>query len=716
MPTLNIEGKKVKVGDDFLNLSPEDQQRTVEEIASQMGVGASSAQSFTDTMRKQEPSTNIEDTTQPSAAQQWMQGVGDRSGAVLRGVPLVGPYMDEIKAGVRSGFGYAGDYGKELESVRSHIKKFDEENPKDALIGQGLGLLGSAVAAAPLAAASIPASLTARMGMGALTGGGIGAVEGFGRGEGGLENRAESAKEGAMVGTALGAFAPVAAAGVGKVVRGIKWTGSEWKHLWDKMLGQGVKDRKAVGAVLRKLEKTGMSADDAAARLDELGPEGMLADVNEGMQVATGRVARKDLGAANTVGSRLTARDDGARARQAVVLDKVFGPEVDPYVHQMVTKTTAQEIGKGYAPLYDKVVPYTHELEALSKRIPPSAIKAANDLMKVEGIKSKQVLVKLAKDGSVKSFERVPDMQQWDYIQRGLRTIAEGQDGRGVAGGTNTLGRAVTNLRSELLDRIDETVPEFRAVRSAYRGNAEVQDAYEVGLKKVLHDKAMTPARIAIEQAERSGPARDAVKQGLRTDLSMMLSNARENPVKKADRIFTKDLNDRKISELVGPQSAGELRKHLDAELDFAGTSNFAHPKSGSKTPIMLEDPKPKPVMDWPGAIVGGVTGGPAGAAIGASADVTRNLMRRGLDSLAQKAAERLARAEADILTATGARRGEIIRDLGRLAAEVRKAGDAESSARIMAFIAATSAANRAPNPQERAARAYEAGRSYLQQ
>lgn len=40
MATLNIEGRKVNVDDSFLQLSPEDQQRTVEDIASQIGVSA----------------------------------------------------------------------------------------------------------------------------------------------------------------------------------------------------------------------------------------------------------------------------------------------------------------------------------------------------------------------------------------------------------------------------------------------------------------------------------------------------------------------------------------------------------------------------------------------------------------------------------------------------------------------------------------------------
>lgn len=45
MPTLNIEGQRIKVGDEFLSLSPEEQNRTVEEIASQLNVKPSSTAS-----------------------------------------------------------------------------------------------------------------------------------------------------------------------------------------------------------------------------------------------------------------------------------------------------------------------------------------------------------------------------------------------------------------------------------------------------------------------------------------------------------------------------------------------------------------------------------------------------------------------------------------------------------------------------------------------
>jgi hypothetical protein len=43
MPTLNINGQRVKVGDDFLKLTPEQQNATVDEIASKLGAGGQRA-------------------------------------------------------------------------------------------------------------------------------------------------------------------------------------------------------------------------------------------------------------------------------------------------------------------------------------------------------------------------------------------------------------------------------------------------------------------------------------------------------------------------------------------------------------------------------------------------------------------------------------------------------------------------------------------------
>jgi hypothetical protein len=48
MATLNIGGKRVKVGDEFLSLSPADQQKTVDEIASQLNISAPAPQTVGD--------------------------------------------------------------------------------------------------------------------------------------------------------------------------------------------------------------------------------------------------------------------------------------------------------------------------------------------------------------------------------------------------------------------------------------------------------------------------------------------------------------------------------------------------------------------------------------------------------------------------------------------------------------------------------------------
>ncbi|TBZ00237.1 hypothetical protein [Rhizobium leguminosarum] len=65
MPTLNIQGKRVKVDDSFLQLSPEEQNRTVDEIAAQIGVapqptkGTAAAAGFENPIRVELPDGSI---------------------------------------------------------------------------------------------------------------------------------------------------------------------------------------------------------------------------------------------------------------------------------------------------------------------------------------------------------------------------------------------------------------------------------------------------------------------------------------------------------------------------------------------------------------------------------------------------------------------------------------------------------------------------------
>lgn len=174
MPTLNIEGKRVKVDDSFLALSPEEQQRTVEEIAQQIGAKPQRA----------EPQEEGAPTNGG-----FLRGVDD----AVRGAADMSTFglSDEISAGLGAATGVGGtfgDYSGNLEQQRAR----DAEGGWARLGGQVVG----AVAMPWSLARTIPAAIGQGIAMGGLYG--------FGSGEGGATERAKSASIGAAAGGAGG--------------------------------------------------------------------------------------------------------------------------------------------------------------------------------------------------------------------------------------------------------------------------------------------------------------------------------------------------------------------------------------------------------------------------------------------------------------------------------------------------------------------------------
>lgn len=131
---------------------------------------------------------------------------------------------DEITAGVGTGFGLLGDYGKELQRQRS-IDAYDAEHHP---IARFAGQVGGSITGGLGAVKAAPGLARAAMGLGGksmpekivrsgLSGGALSGLHGFGSGEGDAMARLESAKEEGKWGVGLGAAAPAIGAAVGQV-------------------------------------------------------------------------------------------------------------------------------------------------------------------------------------------------------------------------------------------------------------------------------------------------------------------------------------------------------------------------------------------------------------------------------------------------------------------------------------------------------------------
>lgn len=141
MGTLTINGKRIKVDDSFARLSPEDQQRTVEEIAAQMGGAQPEAapgvnMSVTDRfaqMRANHPAPDLATSTLATV------------GGLTSSVPFLNNVSDALVAGGQSvGDALTGqpvDFGKRYGDIQSRREQIKQAAPIAHTAGNIGGML-----------------------------------------------------------------------------------------------------------------------------------------------------------------------------------------------------------------------------------------------------------------------------------------------------------------------------------------------------------------------------------------------------------------------------------------------------------------------------------------------------------------------------------------------------------------------------------------------
>lgn len=426
-------------------------------------------------------------------------------------------FSDEIGSGIGSVIEkIQGDnrpigevYNDILTRGRAKDKASQEAFPLDYLGGQAVG----AVATLPIGGAGVKGAQGLWQGIkaGAKTGAALGGVYGFGSGEGGLGQRVDSAGKGALTGGLVGGVLPVVGAGVQGAYRAVRpaWENST-KFATRKMVQAAERAGTTIPAAMQEVNRIGKSNPDVVLG-DVLGKSGqrlMRAVVNKGG--AGAEDLTKTLGQRNVgQGERITS----------VVKNSLGDPEgFYGNLEKSLTalRTNAKPI---YEAAYSKPIDYAKygdSLDSVFSRIPKrlqgQVVGAANDMMQLEGVQSKQIMAKIADDGSV-TFERLPDVRQWDYIKRGIDKVIEGQEGQAASGGMSQMGRLLSQAKNDLLGVLDSAVPEFKMARKVYSDDLSVKNALEQGRKAITLDpelitKAVKDLDAAGKQMYRAGFAR----------------------------------------------------------------------------------------------------------------------------------------------------------------------------------------------------------------
>jgi hypothetical protein len=497
--------------------------------------------------------------------------VASRAATALQGVPFVGPYTEEAVGMVSPAAGEA--MGQAVEAVR-------ERRP-----GQAVALeVGGALASIPALAAATPArvaqfvtapqSLGGQMlrggAVGAAAGATEGAIGGAGRGEPG--ERLQAAGEGALIGGAfgapVGAVAPAMSAGIRAAFENIK----------GRSVSQ-IASTLGISSDAARVVRTALENDDLVAAqqaLQRAGSTSMLADAGPSTQRLLD-VSVTSGGAAPRIGREaVEGRAAEAGERMTTVLDDVLGaPEGVGASQRSIRQGTEQARSNAYRVAYAQPIDYSGSrgqfLERILNRVPQSAINRANELMRLEGAQSAQIMAQIAEDGTV-TFTRMPDVRQIDYITRALGDVASQQNALGGAlGGTTQLGRATQGLQRQIRNVLRSEVPEYgQALDTAADAISRVR-AVELGASILSPSTTREMVRDGLSGASRA--EREAAKAGFRSALDERL--ARVNAVASDPNIeirefqrLANNLRSRAMREnmeaLLGPQDAARLYRELD--------------------------------------------------------------------------------------------------------------------------------------------------------
>lgn len=496
--------------------------------------------------------------------------IAARGQKFIEGVPFAGSYADEA-VGIVS--------PKAGENMRAVSGAMDRENPNESL---ALGLGGAVAGAVPMALAAGPAlaanaapTVGARAIQGAALGLAAGATEGaiYGAGQAEGDGRAANSLQGAVIGGAaggvLGAAGPYAAEGIKQAL--VKLRGSDVAVI-GKQLGLSPSSARVVKQALDVGDM-----DEAVNALRRAGDDAMLADAGQPARELLDASANAGGAAGKIARDAVEGRTQIASAKMQQSLDNVLGvPAGRDTAKSGIRTGTAAARQQAYDAAYSAPIDYStgrgRALERMMERVPQSAINKANELMRLEGVDSKQIMATIGEGGAVK-FTKLPDVRQLDYITRALNDVADAADGAGKLGGTTSVGRATKELSGNIRRVLKKAVPEYGAALDVAADAISQVKATDLGYDMLRAGTKRETVKAGLSAASKA--EKEAAKQGLRSYIDDTLANvartitdgntdAREGI--KLIRDMSSRANMEKMQTLLGPKAAKRLAKELDEQ------------------------------------------------------------------------------------------------------------------------------------------------------
>ncbi|RWL45310.1 MAG: hypothetical protein EOR60_15320 [Mesorhizobium sp.] len=689
MATLNINGRKIKVDDAFLSMTPDQQNAAVEEIAKSLpGVvgpagdseaAAARAQAGIALAQKMQGMTPEQkqgavgfdpNTQQPSGVPAYAPGVpgynrltgeidgGDAlskirtgSGGILEGIPILGPMIrggTERAAAATIAAWNGENYDDVMRRIQAGTEAEKSMNPKLDKTAQVAGAVAGTIPAmveAPAAfgigLASKPLSLAASVGSGAAINGADAAVRSGGDWE--------EAKHGAEVGALTGLAAPIVAPLIGKGVKAI--ADNVQLSSIAKALGLDKQATRVLADAVRQ------DAGDYGA-LTQLGEDAMLMDLGPNLRHTAGAIAATPGEGKAIVRGAIGARDADANWRIRSTLDNTLGEAPTP--SHIIDRANRNQLN--LQPQYREALRDASGIDAapIARYLDAEAQTLRGDAQR--GIQRVRSMLDYVPTGEEIARARALGQPAPSGLIHDAGTLLNARqavdDLLETAQGSNHLN-ALQTARQAIDDELAAKVPNIKEVDAKYAELARQKEAVQRG-QSVLSSGREAPRPDELAQEVEQG----ALPQGLQVGPSAVPLRLREGARAEIERIVGTNANDRvalqrlikgegdwnraRLSTLFGQDKANAIIDLLDREKLFADTSNIVTRNSETAARIAAQDAIAGDGSRGFGVREGFIAGGARGAARAAG---TR-AVERVIDALANGGNEKAISDMARTLTA----------------------------------------------------------------
>jgi hypothetical protein len=656
MGTLTINGRKVKVDDSFARLSPEDQQRTVEEIAAQMQQSAPPASPG---ITQLQGKVSDLPSRQPQPPQLLAPDLMTSTAATVSGLVNSVPFLQNISDAV-IGTGAqltGGDYGQTVQGLQAKRDQIAQSAPIARMAGEVGGALGLFGAGAGTKLGAEALGMTGNIGKQMLNAGlssaGYSGLMGISSGEQGGELLGSMA-----TGGAIGAVSPVLGAGIRAAGRGIN------NNIIRPIATMANRDNEAISRVGRAV---GM--DRAAG--------GVMSSADEAVAGAAGApVMNADrFGSATRTLARtaVNVSPEAQGSLQGAVQDRFLtqGARAKGYVKQLMngatddlalqdTLRTAAQAANDVAYNAARANPNSRAIwsqpikELMESPTFLSAVKDAErrgaDRAAVSGFKAVKNPFEFLPDGSVtlrvnKDGSRaLPSLDFWDQVKRNLDILIDDVKPTPVGGGNKTLHSDYIALKKKLVAALDGAVPEYQKARQGAARFFGADDALEAGRKAFNMTKSVPELRrahFAMKPAEK-----EAASVGYASEMIDTIDAAKDR-VNVINSLFGSESARARNALFLGPERAKQLEAYVKVEQTLDLLRNAVSGNSTTAQQLIASG-----VLGGAGGAIGFIgSGGDLGSA-GGLAFLTM-AGRRGMQLLGKSVDDQVMKRVAEMLVSS---------------------------------------------------------------